>query len=183
MRYIALLSMPGYLEQYCRFRGGTFDMPDGEEAVSIGFNTIASRWLSKYLIPYASEDVARAKGLLPPIGSKNGRESWVRIGVKSLQNPQNKAVNETKDTVYVLGNFGKSIILEAIQIVFDTTLIEDWQKTCADYNKTYMLPTKKLFINAWLESNGITVGDTEFEAVMKRLTRLLNAARECVEQT
>ena len=176
--------MSGYLEQYCRFHGGTLAMPDGEECVNISFNSIASRWLPKYLVPYANTEVVKAKGLLPDVGSHNGKsETWVRIGIKNLQNQQGRAVNETKDTVYVLGRFGRSIILEAIQIVFDTALIEDWQRTCADYDKTFMVPTKKLFINAWLESNGITVGDTEYEAVMKRLTRLLDAARECVEQT
>lgn len=73
-----------------------------EEVVNISFNAIASRWLPKFMVPFADINVAKEKAKLPDVGSTNGKgEKWVAVGLKTLPTQLRKTA-ETKDTVYVL---------------------------------------------------------------------------------
>ena len=177
MTYIAHVALPEYLVIYCQKHGGTFIAHDDEVCINVDFNSLAVSRLRNNLYPYASIDVAKAKGMIPDVADteeKNeGKRIWVRIGSKDLYKKKGTAVCETKDMVYVLTKKGREIVFEALDSIFIHFFLVGWLKELEDYRLYTLKPEMKKYIDSYLDNNGIPLDGTYYEALKKRLYRVL----------
>ena len=177
MTYYALLPFPSYLEQYCRFHGGSMTLPDGSEVIDIGFIPAVVDRISSSLVPYADIEAAMASDVWHEDGEPCGSrpERWVRVGSSKIRPRQVKGPSRGQ-CIYLIPKGCHKYILSAAKDSFIFQLVRGWTKAMAQASKTGTVEEQSSYINFFLSSNGISMNDSDYQAVSKLLRRYLSAA-------